>query len=173
MTDPPHQDPRVHPDRTRDITLPPLPGRPASSPPEEWQGLHSSVDSPTTAVPRPAAPPPGRAAPPPSAASPRGSVSPTGSPAAPSPEISREEAAARIEARRLASQPTDEMQPPPLGRGPDRTLSFSSPEMRNRPVHPVAVGRTERRWPWVVLTVLPILVIVGAGIAWLILLRTA
>ena len=182
MTDPPHQDPRMHPDRTRDIALPPLPGRPASPLPKEWQALHGSVDSPTTAVPGPAAPPagaastpPGAASTPPGAASTPSEASPAGtaSPAEPSPGISREEAVARIEARRLASQPTDEMQHPPLGRGHDRTLAFSSPEMRRRPVEPVAVGRTARRWPWVVLTLLPILVIVGAGVAWLILLRGA
>ena len=78
---------------------------------------------------------------------------------------------ARVEARMLAAQRTDEVQQPDFGRPRDRTLSFSSPEMSRRPVAPVAVGRTSRRWPWVVLTLLPILVIVGAAVAWMLLLE--
>jgi hypothetical protein len=69
-----------------------------------------------------------------------------------------------------ADQPTDQLNPPPRPR--ERTLAFSSPEMGQRPVGPVTVGRSSRRWPWVVLTLLPILVIVGAGAAWLVLVRT-
>ena len=171
MTDPPQQDPPAPDDRTRDIRLPPLPDRPPPALPKEWHGLPSSADAPTTAVPPPVAPPPGDPRPSdPPGALPPGAGSPVTSPET---DISREEAAARIEARRLASQPTDELTNQPLGRRPDRTLSFSEPEMRHRPVEPVAVGRTARRWPWIVLTLLPILVIVGAAVAWVILLRGA
>jgi hypothetical protein len=73
---------------------------------------------------------------------------------------------------RLADQPTDKVGSPRVRvRLPERTLAFSSPEMRRRPVHQVHVDRTPRRWPWVVLTVLPIVVIAGAGITLLVLLR--
>jgi hypothetical protein len=44
--------------------------------------------------------------------------------------------------------------------------------MTQRPVGPIQVGRSPRRWPWVVLTLLPILVIVGAGVAWWVLVRS-
>jgi hypothetical protein len=54
----------------------------------------------------------------------------------------------------------------------EKTIAFSAPEMTHRPAAPVQVGRSPRRWPWVVLTLLPLLVIVGAGIAWLLLLRS-
>ncbi|RBY95299.1 hypothetical protein DQ237_14600 [Blastococcus sp. TF02-8] len=148
MSDGPQQHPPTPDDRTRDITLPPMPDRPPAVLPKAWEGLHGRVDQPTTAVPGPAPAPP----------------------AAP-PQVSREDAVARIEARLLASQRTDELAPPPGPGRRDRTLSFSSPEMRNRPVEPVRVGRTARRWPWVLLTLLPIVVIVGAGVTWLLLLR--
>ncbi|NEK86680.1 hypothetical protein GCU60_13085 [Blastococcus saxobsidens] len=162
MTDSAHPDRSLPEDRTRDITLPPLPDRPPPAMPKEWAGLRPSADAPTTALPGPVAPPPAEPAPSaPAAAAP------------PVTAISREDAVARIEARMLASQRTDEMQQPPASTRRDRTLSFSSPEMRQRPVEPVAVGRTSRRWPWVVLTLLPILVIVGAGIAWVLLLEGA
>lgn len=77
-------------------------------------------------------------------------------------------------------QPTDQLGPPG-GRPRERTLAFASPEMapgrrsptvgpsRRREVRPAR----SRRWPWVVLSLLPIIVIVGAGIAWLLLLRSA
>jgi hypothetical protein len=54
----------------------------------------------------------------------------------------------------------------------ERTLAFSSPEMTQRPVHPVRVGASPRRWPWVVLILLPLLVIGGAAVAWLLLVRS-
>jgi hypothetical protein len=156
VSDGPQQEPPLPDDRTRDITLPPLPDRPAPAMPKAWQSL-PGVDQPTTAAAAPAAPP--ATAQPPAAAQPE------------APKVTKEEAVARIEARMLASQRTDEMAQPPAVQRRDRTLSFSSPEMRSRPVEQVQVGRTSRRWPWVVLTLLPILVIVGAGIAWLLLLR--
>ena len=183
MTDSAQPDPPLPADRTRDITLPPLPDRPPPALPKEWADLRPAVDAPTTAVPAPAAPP--TAAAPPAAGSPPpvqpaafpGPPPSPGTPPSPamppSPGISRDAAVARIEARMLAAQRTDEMPQPQPAQRRDRTLSFSSPEMRHRPVEPVAVGRTARRWPWVVLTLLPILVIVGAGIAWVLLLDGA
>ena len=53
------------------------------------------------------------------------------------------------------------------------TLTFSSPEMVHRPVGPIQVGRSPRRWPWVVLSVVPVLVIVVTGIWLFLLLRAA
>lgn len=74
-------------------------------------------------------------------------------------------------APRLLNQPTDRLEQPGSPRKP--TLAFSSPEMVHRPVAPVQVGRSPRRWPWVVLVALPVLIIVGTGIWLLLLLRAA
>ena len=148
MTDRTHDDPPAPDDRTRDITLPPLPDRPPPALPKAWAGLTPSpspLDSPTTAVPGPVAPPP-------------------------APEVEQVDPAV-AEARRLAKSRTDEMLPPPSAAVRERTLAFSSPEMRHRPIEPVRVDRNPRRWPWVVLTLLPILVILASAIGWLILLR--
>jgi hypothetical protein len=68
-------------------------------------------------------------------------------------------------------QRTDELPPPPKHR--NRTLAFSAPEMRHRPIEPVQVGRSPRRWPWFVLAALPVLIIVGTGVWLLLLLRGA
>ena len=100
-------------------------------------------------------------------------ASPTGASSAdPVPETAEELPASAEESRTpaAADQRTDELPAPPA-RPRERTLAFSSPEMSQRPVRPVQVGRSPRRWPWVVLTLLPILVIVGAGITFLLLLR--
>jgi hypothetical protein len=70
---------------------------------------------------------------------------------------------------RLAGRRTDEIAKPPGAAVRERTLAFSSPEMRHRSIEPVRVQPNPRRWPWVVLTLLPILVIVGFGVAWLLL----
>jgi len=69
------------------------------------------------------------------------------------------------------TEPTERLEPPRRPR--ERTLAFSSPEMVHRPVAPVQVGRAPRRWPWVVLIALPLLIIVGTGIWLLLLLRAA
>ena len=145
MIDRTHDDPPAPDERTRDITLPPLPDRPPAALPKAWAGLPSPspLDSPTTAV--------------------RGPVPP------PAPQAEQVDPVEE-EARRLASSRTGEIQPPPWPAVRERTLAFSSPEMRHRPIEPVRVAARPRRWPWVVLTLLPILVIVGFGIAWLILL---
>jgi len=163
MTDRTHDDPAVPDDRTRDIMLPPLPDRPPPALPRAWVGVPAAapVDSPTTAVPGPVRPP----------------AAPVGTPSQePEAEAEAEAKAEEIDpvqeqARRLSNSRTDEMEPPPPSALRQRTLAFSSPEMRHRPIEPVRVGSRPRRWPWVVLALLPILVIVGFGIAWLILLN--
>jgi hypothetical protein len=153
MTDRTHDDPPAPADRTRDITLPPLPDRAPPALPKAWAGLSSPsrLDSPTTAVdglvPPPVAPPEARV------------------------EQAEEVDPAVEEARRLATSRTDEILPPPTPVVRQRTLAFSSPEMRHRPIEPVRVESRPRRWPWVVLTLLPILVIAASAIGWLILLR--
>jgi hypothetical protein len=143
MTDRPQDDPRPHDDRTRDITLPPLPDRPPPALPKEWASLDSSAATPDVPAP-------------------------TAEAASDGPTLR----AFPGEDPRLHDQPTDKVGSPRLRvRPPERTLAFSSPEMVHRPVDPVSVGRAPRRWPWVVLTLLPILVIAGAGIALLVILR--
>jgi hypothetical protein len=72
----------------------------------------------------------------------------------------------------VPDQPTDELEPP-RERPRERTITFASPEMAGGRPAPT-VGRTlrrPRRWPWVALTLVPVLVIAGAGIALLVLLR--
>jgi hypothetical protein len=95
---------------------------------------------------------------------------------APPPELPAEvsEAPARPTGR-VRVEPMPEEQPTDqLAHGTprrrERTLAFSSPEMRQRPVGPVKV-RAARRWPWVALVVLPLLLIAAAGMALLLVLR--
>jgi len=151
MNDRTHDDPPA-PDRTRDITLPPLPDRPPPALPKAWAGLPapSPIDSPTTAV--------------------RGPVAPPARQAEQVAQVEEVDPAVEEE-RRLARSRTDEILPPPKPVVRERTLAFSSPEMRHRPIDPVRVDRNPRRWPWVVLTLLPILVILASAVGWLILLR--
>ena len=152
MTDRTHDDPPAPDDRTRDITLPPLPDRPPAALPKAWAGLPSPspLDSPTTAVSGPVAPPARQAE----------QVE----------QVEQVDPAVEAE-RRLARSRTDELLQPPRPVVRERTLAFSSPEMRHRPIDPVRVDRNPRRWPWVVLTLLPILVILASAVGWLILLR--
>ncbi|MDT0276017.1 hypothetical protein [Blastococcus goldschmidtiae] len=154
MTDRPLDGPPAPDDRTRDITLPPLPDRPPPALPAEWAGHRTAVDPPTTVVPGLTRPP----------------VAPTGTPPAEDPAV-EEPDPAEVEARLLAGRRTDELAAPAAAAVRQRTLAFTSPEMRHRPIEPVQVGAKPRRWPWVVLTLLPILVIVASTVAWLILLR--
>lgn len=152
MTDRTPTGPPAPDERTRDITLPPLPGRPPPALPGAWAALRparSPSDAPTTAVPGPVRPPAGPA------------PTPTAEPEPADPAVE--------EARRLAGRRTDEIAKPPAAAVRERTLAFSSPEMGHRPIAQVRVQPKPRRWPWVVLTLLPILVIVGFGVAWLLL----
>ena len=149
MTEPPQhaQTPTAFggPDPTRDIRLPPLTDRPASAMPREWAAM------------------------PPEAAGPDFS--------APAPELQETEVAPQLESERqpepMFDEPTDELAPP-RGRSRERTIAFASPEMAGgRPTPTVGpTPRRPRRWPWVVLALLPVLVIVVTG-AWLFLLLRA
>ena len=153
MTDPQRNDPRLHDDRTRDITLPPLPDRPPPALPKEWADLKPAA--------APQVPP---------------TDVPTSDVAAPTAEATAADAptlrAVPKEDPRLPDQPTDKVGSPRLRvRPPERTLAFSAPEMHHRPIDPVHVGRAPRRWPWFVLTLLPLLIIAGAGLSLVLLLR--
>jgi hypothetical protein len=159
MTDRPHDVPPASDDRTRDITLPPLPDRPPSALPREWAGMPPRPSSRTPEVAGPssegAGPAPDFSAPPPDTHV-VDVAAPTAAP----------------HATPLVDEPTDQLDRP-RGRPRERTLAFASPEMAGgRPAPTVGpTPRRPRRWPWVVLTLLPILVIVGAGITFLLLLR--
>jgi hypothetical protein len=157
MAGPAERDPQAPPrpglaDPTRDIRLPPLPGTPSPELPQEWAGLRAEPAS--TPAPEPAAEPAGS-----------------------SPDA-------------LVDQPTDELGSPP-GTARDRTLTFDGtsaqrwaaglpatpdPAWSSVPPGPPPVvaprsraAERSRRWPWVVLTLLPILVIVVTGV-WLLVL---
>jgi hypothetical protein len=150
MTEPPQhaQAPTTFggPDPTRDIRLPPLTDRPASAMPREWAAMPPEVAAPDFSAPAP-------------------EVRETE--VAPQPEPESEP-----EPEPTFDQPTDELAPP-RGRSRERTIAFASPEMAGgRPTPTVGpTPRRPRRWPWLVLALLPVLVIAGAGIALLVLLR--
>ena len=149
MTDPPEHEHGSTafggPDPTRDIKLPPLPGRPPSVLPPEWTQAPPS--------PRPDAPTPDLPGPPPGTSV--REVRP---------------APARPRATPLVDEPTDELAPP-RDRPRERTIAFASPAMAaGRPMPVIGPTSRHRRWPWVLLTLLPVLVIAGAGIALLVLL---
>ena len=69
-------------------------------------------------------------------------------------------------------QETDQLGPPVVR---ERTIAFSSPEMAHGRRMPTIsrTPRRPRRWPWIVLSLLPVVVIVVTGIWWLLLLRAA
>ena len=91
----------------------------------------------------------------------------------PPPEDPETEVAPRPQPEPVFDEPTDELAPP-RGRSRERTISFASPEMaEGRPAPTVGpTPRRPRRWPWIVLALLPVLVIVVTG-AWLFLLLRA
>jgi hypothetical protein len=157
-------------DPTRDIRLPPLPDRPPAAMPRAW-----------------AARPQGESAAPSAAQNPDDSRPDDSRPDSARPEDSRPEDfrpddSRPVDAARSAQprpavvpdEPTDVLAPP-HGRPRERTLAFASPEAApGRPMP--TVGRTprgRRRWPWVLISVLPVLVIVISGIWWYLLLRSA
>ena len=148
-------------DPTRDIRLPPLPDRPFPSLPQEWSADRAA----------------GTAA------------------AAPAEVAELSEDPEPTTSGLQVDQPTDDVNRPPDGVR-NRTLTFegtsserwaaglaSAPDpawsavpARPGPVvgpRPRPVPEKSRRWPWVVLTLVPLLVIVGAGIWLLLLLRAA
>ena len=147
MTERPQGEPSAHDDRTRDIRLPPLPDRPSPALPPQWAELHPPAPAATPDFSAPAPELPTTAA---TAAEPAPQVQPEGRPLP-------------AWARGVEDGPTDQLEKPE--RPPrERTLAFNWPEMAQRPVSPVQVGRSPRRWPWVVLVVLPLLVIIGAAV---------
>lgn len=96
-------------------------------------------------------------------------------PEAPAPEMSAHDPGPPNRAQRLAGEPTDELFPHgrPLR---DPTLRLEpgdgAPAPAVPPVHPQVQSPADeraRRWPWVLLALLPIVVIVGSGI-WLFIL---
>ena len=160
MVGPLARDPQEQPgaprlaDPTRDIRLPPLPGTQGPELPPEWEAFRSE-----------------RSAEAPSADVEQGQVEP--------PDT-------------LADQPTDQLGPPPQGPR-DRTLTFRGtaaerwaaghpatpdPAWSSVPPGPAPVvaprprSDRSRRWPWVVLTLVPILVIVVTGV-WLLVLMNS
>jgi hypothetical protein len=145
MTDP------LGDDRTRDIHLPPLAGRPPSALPREWAETqaHPRALTPEVAAPTPDGPPP-------------------------PPDAHVADRAAPVPLRHggaLADQVTDQLGQPDA-RPRERTIAFASPEMAGgRPAPTVGPTARRRRWPWVVLTLLPVLVIATAGIMLFLLLR--
>jgi hypothetical protein len=150
MTDRPQPEPGLFNDPTRDIRLPHLPDRPAPVLRPEW-----TVEQPAAPADGPAAAPDFTVPPPElSSVASEAPARPTGRPDAESPS---------------EEQPTDQLAHG-VARPRERTLAFSSPEMGRRPVGPVKVAAS-RRWPWVVLVLLPLLVIAGAAIALVLILR--
>ena len=166
MSGPPTRDPREPPparlaDPTRDIRLPPLPGTTPPVLPTEWQAPVTDATS------EPAADRP----------------EPDAVPAQPGDVRAEPDAVP-------ADQPTDELGAPPAAHR-ERTLTFrgsaaqrwaaghaatpdpawsSAPPARGPVVAPRARERS-RRWPWIVLTLVPVLVIVITGVWLLVLMR--
>jgi hypothetical protein len=155
MTERPQDEPRpgvpASHDPTRDIRLPALADRPPSAMPREWAGL---------TAPAPAAPPP--------------TSSPQASDAAPdsAPGSDKVPAGTPLPSwvRGVEDGPTDQLARP-AGPPREKTIAFSAPEMTHRPAAPVQVARTPRRWPWIVLVLLPILIIAGTGITLLLMFQ--
>jgi hypothetical protein len=160
-------------DPTRDIRLPPLPGRPGPELPSEWERLRSEREAAAATAADTGAP---------GAVAPTRSAPGTGLPAGASADTTPPDP--------MADQPTDQLGRP--AQGPrDRTLTFRGtaaerwaaghpatpdPAWSSVPAGPAPVvaprrrpEEKSRRWPWVLLTLVPILVIVVTGV-WLLLL---
>jgi hypothetical protein len=152
MTEPGAGEPRAQgfDDPTRDIRLP----RPAGSPPLVVRPEWSSYAAQPAAPPDPEALSEPEAPPDPAALS--------------DPEALSDPVTPSEKPPRLTDQPTDEL-PEPTARPREPTLRFDSGAGFPRPVPtpslPEPPGRS-RKWPWVLLVLLPVVVIVGSGI-WL------
>ena len=146
------QDPRREPpvgriaDPTRDIRLPPLPGTPGPSVPPQWEGLHRPAERGTGGTPGGvvAEQPTDRLA------------SPPAQPVDREPTLTFTGSPAQRWAAGLAATPDPAWSSVPPAPGPVTV----TPRTRPRPA--------ARRWPWIVLTLLPLLIIAGTGL-WLVL----
>lgn len=158
MTDPAHQGPPggKFDDPTRDIRLPPAPGSPPPPVRPEWSAYTARQE-----------PVPGD----PGSAAPTSAKTPAETLMAPTADLGK--APRRRPLDVLADEPTDQLVPP--GRPTrERTLEFAHgdavparPPVARAPAVPEPAG--SRRWPWVLMTLLPVIVIVGSGI-WLFIL---
>lgn len=147
MTGPAERSARPHgfDDPTRDIRLPPPPGAPPLTVRPEWSSYAApeASEAPSTAQ------------------------APVGPEVAPDPGPPNR-------TQWLASEPTDELFPGRPLRDPTLKLErgSSAPAPVVPPVHPptrTPGDERSRRWPWVLIALLPIVVIVGSGI-WLFIL---
>jgi hypothetical protein len=154
MADPARQEPHIgrYDDPTRDIRLPPA----AGSPPPAVRPERSSYTARQQPVPAEVPPPhPPR----------------TETAAAPTADLGK--AAPRRPLDVLADEPTDQLVKPG-GPPRERTLEFAHGQAApvRPPVSPapaVPAPKAGRRWPWLLMALLPIIVIVGSGI-WLFIL---
>jgi hypothetical protein len=139
--------PHAFDDPTRDIRLPPPPGGPPLVIRPEWSS-YAAREQPVPAE-----------------------APPTETAAAPTAGIGASAARRPLDA--LAEEPTDQLVRP--GSPPrERTLELphgdAAPLPVSTPAAPAApVREGGRRWPWVLMALLPIIVIVGSGI-WLFIL---
>lgn len=175
-------------DRTRDIRLPSLPDRPPSTVRPEW---HSHIPQSAADMPPSEAEQSG----PVDAAVPPASPARSADPAPPRPYVLPDELTDEMSSPPQGRQPTLAFDVPPEGASapvapPDPAAWQGSvpaapapswPPPFAPPAHgapsygppgrgPARAPERNRRWPWVVLTVLPILVIIGAGLMLLFLL---
>ena len=148
-------------DPTRDIRLPPLPDRPFPQLPQGWSAERADQAPAPVETPAPVTP---------GAAEPRTSGlqvdQPTDEVVGPrkgvrEPTLTFEGTSSERWAAGLAAAPDPAWSPLPPRSGP-------VVGRRPRPAR-----ERGRRWPWVVLTLVPLLIIVGAGIWLLLLLRGA
>lgn len=153
MADPGPQEPRISrfDDPTRDIRLPPAPGSPPLVVRPEWSS-YTARQEPVAAERGPE----------------ERIAAATPDSAAPTADVGKP--AARRPLDLLADEPTDQLVPPRASMR-DRTLELAHGQAApvRSPVAPqpaVPARDGGRRWPWVLLTLLPIIVIVGSGI-WL------
>ena len=154
------QDPRRQPpagslaDPTRDIRLPPLPGTTGPALPPQWEGLHGPAERPADgSAERPARGPTGGVA----AEPPTDRLASPPAPADREPTLTFTGSAAQRWAAGHAATPDPAWSSVPATAGPVTV----SP--RPRP------SAGPRRWPWIVLTLVPLLIIAGTGV-WLLLL---
>jgi hypothetical protein len=173
MTEPSKHDPPVggFADPTRDIRLPPLPGRVL---PPQWQ-TGDAASGPTVAA---SAAPPAPAVPAASAAPAAAAAPLAETPAAPPVEAPLADASAEPGPPTISDQPTDNLAPP---QPRHKTLTFGAPGEEGGgpaavPPHyslprVVPAPPRSKTWPWAVLIALPLIVIAVAAVLLIVLLR--